>query len=104
MSLSTILAARAARTAGDEPFAPSLFRASSPEDRAALEKLLESGEVHFVYDTLLSQLEELVASRSANRTLTGAELGAAVTAHLAGTPIDEYGIWVFYPWSGRLVR
>ncbi len=28
----------------------------------------------------------------------------AIKLHLGNTPIEHYGVWVFYPWSNRLVH
>lgn len=74
------------------------------EEREALQALLDSGAVRNIHDTLADQLRELAKIRNASRRLTPLESAAAVDEYLHGTPIEEYGVWTFYPWSGRLVH
>lgn len=71
--------------------------------RAAIDPLLASGRVFAVHDTLLEQLEELIETRTAHRKLSPAEKRALAEAYPGG-PLEEYGTWVFYPWSGKLVH
>lgn len=80
------------------------FRLQTLEAQASLQELLESGAVNSIYDTLDSQLRELLKIRNPSRALAPDELEAAVRDHLGTTESDAYGVWVFYPWSGRLVH
>lgn len=48
--------------------------------------------------------EDLLETRHPAYDLTDDETRRLVTPHLAGRPLETYGCWVFYPWSGRLVR
>src|SRR5690606_23769530 len=57
-----------------------------------------------VYDELHGQLKELIKSRHPMRMLSAEETEAAIAAHLAGRPEEDYGVWVYYPWSERLVH
>ncbi len=97
--LTAALNARRAPADEAEAWRPILIPAA---DAAATEALLP--RVDRVHDTLHDQLRELVASRRPDRKLVGAALEDAVAAHLGDTPIEDYGTWVFYPWTRRLVR
>lgn len=79
---------------------PLLF--SLPAQQEALAALLASGEVRAASDTLSSQLEELIDARHP-RGISPAEREAARAALTGGDPA-HFGVWVFYPWSGRLAR
>ncbi len=83
---------------------PVLYRLADVEDRHGLERLLDSGQVRDVYDTIDAQLEELVRSRDPSRSFDAQALAAAKRQQLAEKSEWEYGTWVFYPWSGRLVH
>jgi hypothetical protein len=83
---------------------PEFFDRGQADDRGALAALLGSGLVREVFDTVEEQLRELVRSRDPGQGLTGTALEAAVHAQLAGVDIGDYGVWVWYPWSGRLVH
>lgn len=84
--------------------APMLLRPAVEADRAALSALLASGRVLQVHDRIMDQLRELVRIRTPKRRFTAHELDQAVDQHLAGTLATDHGVWVFYPWSGRLVH
>jgi molybdopterin/thiamine biosynthesis adenylyltransferase/nitroreductase len=66
--------------------------------------LLEREPRTVVFDQLHSQLTELVRSLNPSVRFTKEELDAAAQAHLKGVPAAEYGVWVYYPWSFRLVH
>ena len=87
-----------------ESWEPVHFDASQAAGRAALEELLASDRVRAVSDTLEEQLRELLAGREPARKLPAAEMDERVRAHLAGRALEEYGTWVFFPWSARLVH
>jgi molybdopterin/thiamine biosynthesis adenylyltransferase len=83
---------------------PQLLRPLISNHRKRLEGLLETEPGITVYDQLTSQLESLLRSRHPGRRITPTELRTLVTEHLQGVPPEEYGIWVYYPWSLRLVH
>jgi molybdopterin/thiamine biosynthesis adenylyltransferase/nitroreductase len=85
---------------------PIIFEPSQVEE---LSKLRSGGEVRTVHDTLRDQLLGLMEARNPRlRELPAAErlplFEAEMAAHLGGGTLDEYGVWVFYPWSGELVH
>jgi molybdopterin/thiamine biosynthesis adenylyltransferase len=57
-----------------------------------------------IFDTLRFQLQDLLRSRHPEWRLPPDELARSVDAHLDGASCEEYGAWVHYPWSGRLVH
>lgn len=83
---------------------PHSYSLGDPEQRVALSRLLGSGTVRFIHDTVADQVTELVASRSTARKLASHELQAGVDALLGDRPLEELGCWVHYPWSARLVH
>jgi len=87
-----------------DSYRPVFFRLAQPDDRARLEDLLKREPRVVVHDDLHSQLTELVRSLNPSIKYTKAELDEAAVAHLKGTPSSEYGVWVYYPWSFRLVH
>jgi nitroreductase len=81
---------------------PEFFRL--PADLARLEELLKRNPRVEVHDTLHEQVRELVRSLNPAVRFGREELDAAAVAHLGGTPAHEYGVWVHYPWSHKLVH
>ena len=85
-------------------YKPLLFVPLRERDRAALSVLLASGDVHEVCDTIDLQLEELIRSREPGRWFDESVLEQARRDQLDGVAAWNYGTWVWYPWSGRLVH
>jgi len=103
-SAVTIPAPGPGRAADAEAWRPVLFESQRAQDRRELAALLASGQVREVCDTIEEQLRELVKSREPGRKLAGAELERSVAEQLAGVEPASYGVWAWYPWSGRLVH
>lgn len=102
MSLREQLDRARAASADDVTWQVECFRADVDLERRALETLLASGRVRSVNDTIADQVKELVETR-APRT-PKAELASRVQAQLQGRSLDDYGTWVFFPWSGCLAH
>ena len=86
-------------------YRPQFFRLqASAEDRKSLAALLESGAVYRINDALPEQLRELLKLRYPTKRIAASEYDALIRAHVGPTAMEDYGVWVFYPWSGRLVH
>ncbi|WP_411084753.1 ThiF family adenylyltransferase [Streptomyces sp. cmx-18-6] len=104
-SRMSALAARGVRQDGGHPcWQPELFDLGREQDRVRVQDLLDAGEVREVLDTIEDQLVELVTSREPRLRSSPREVERAVADQLGGTDPQEYGTWVWYPWSGRLVH
>ncbi|MEV8379184.1 ThiF family adenylyltransferase [Kribbella sp. NPDC056861] len=84
----------------DDSWRPALFAAAEYEIRL----LARQDGVTSIHDTVEDQLEELVLARRSGLTPTKAELEEDKAGLTGGRPLAEYGTWVFYPWSGRVVH
>ena len=80
------------------------FRLANQPDADALTQLFHTHPEVTVADVLLAQLQELIRTRHPTRRLQETDLLALVKAHMCGTALAEYGVWVYYPWSARLVH
>jgi molybdopterin/thiamine biosynthesis adenylyltransferase len=87
-----------------ETYRPEFFRLHDPKDRARLNELLKERTGISVHDELHGQLTELVRTLNPSTRFTKDELNVAARAHLGGQDPVRYGVWVFYPWSNRLVH
>lgn len=85
-------------------FQPQFFRLSQPQQEQELAHLLAHHPHIQVFDQLQSQLEELVKSLNPSTAFTNETLQEAVKLHLGHTNPAQYGVWVYYPWSARLVH
>ncbi|AWO02012.1 hypothetical protein DLD77_10060 [Chitinophaga alhagiae] len=83
---------------------PVFYHPGDGDEKAALLQLLRNNPRIRVYDELYSQLRELIKSLNPARALTPEELTVAIERHLNGTPPEDYGVWVYYPWAEKLVH
>ncbi len=85
-------------------YTPLFFRTADPEQATNLERLLVSKPYIQVYDTILSQLQEVIKTDHPSKTLSGAEINEKISERLAGLSSSDYGVWVYYPWNEKLVH
>ncbi|MGZ3754320.1 MAG: Rv1355c family protein [Mucilaginibacter sp.] len=83
---------------------PQLFRLKNAQDKTSFEALLTQGKVSAVHDEIYGQLQELVKSLNPAIKIKKEDYPALVEKHLNGQNIQEYGVWVYYPWSKKLVH
>ncbi len=83
---------------------PVFFRPAISAEMESLEKLIESGEVVFVHDELYGQLHELIKMKTPSVKIKQEDYAGLINNHLAGQSVDNYGVWVYYPWNRRLVH
>lgn len=90
---------------GAEPtsFSPIFFRIKNREEADAFNLAVSDPDLQ-ILDTLQRQLKELLITRNPSVSLSEEEMASAVTSHLNGLGIHEYGVWVLYPWCKRLVH
>ncbi|MET9224550.1 ThiF family adenylyltransferase [Lentzea sp. NPDC003310] len=82
---------------------PVLLTPAVAADRDAITALLDSGQVREVHDSIETQLEELIRSREPWLP-PHEDLTQRRAEQLGGLDPWEYGTWVHYPWSQRLVH
>lgn len=87
-----------------EAWRPRFFRLAKRDDRQELMNLLDEHADTVVHDALMDQLIDLLKTRSPSLHLSDNAARELVQPHLGGVRPDEYGVWVYYPWSRRLVH
>jgi molybdopterin/thiamine biosynthesis adenylyltransferase len=82
-------------------FSPEFFRLSITEDKQRFYDLVKAESI-FLSDEIHDQVKELVKSR--NPSLRLDDYSELVAKHFGDQPREEYGVWVYYPWSRRMVH
>lgn len=85
-------------------YKPEFYNIRTDEGRNGLEALVASNEGLFVHDEIYGQLKELIKSLHPTIKISQDEYPKYIERHLNGVDIEEYGVWVYYPWSNRLVH
>lgn len=85
-------------------YKPVVYKFSEKDAPANFDALLASGQVVSASDSIYEQLRELMKHRHPDVKLTEERYRELIDIHLDGRSQEEYGAWVFYPWSGRLVH
>ena len=70
----------------------------------ALSELLENNPTINILDEISGQLEELLKLKNPKKKFTTNELNHQIENHLNNIPLQEYGVWVYYPWLNKLIH
>ncbi|WP_316812391.1 Rv1355c family protein [Pedobacter heparinus] len=81
---------------------PLLLNTKNSTEKQKLADLLINNINIQVFDTIQAQIEELI--KCLKPGIQSAELKKLVENHIGHTPLEDYGIWVYYPWSEKLVH
>lgn len=85
-------------------YKPLFLRRDDVSEKQALDTLIESDQVSFIHDEIYGQLQELITMKSPSQRIKAEEYEDLINKHLAGRDINNYGVWVYYPWTRRLVH
>jgi hypothetical protein len=88
----------------DDVFNVEFYRLSNEDDKQKLNDLLNTQGCITIHDELLGQLEELVKSQNPKTIFTKESLKESAIKYIGNTPFEEYGVWVYYPWSNKLIH
>lgn len=96
-----ILDSRKKREDNSKVFLPEFY--TLPHDEQKLHALLKNNESIDVYDSIESQAKELIECRNP-KVMDADKLNAALEQWRNGRPWNEIGVWVYYPWSKKLIH
>ena len=93
----------AVAVADTERWLPLIFDRSLAQDREEMDALVAAGHAPFVHDMIEAQVADLIRTRNPRLPLTDAD-SLVRAAEVIGGNARDYGRWVWFPWSGRLVH
>ncbi|MBC7450183.1 MAG: ThiF family adenylyltransferase, partial [Cytophagales bacterium] len=92
------------KSAGDNVHKPLFFRIYNQPEKELFEHALEhTPGIHF-HDEITSQLRELIRSLNPSVSFSEEIYSQYIQKHLNEVSVHEYGVWVYYPWSNRMVH
>jgi hypothetical protein len=83
---------------------PQILRLNAKADKDIFDRLFADGKVSFIHDNILGQLRELIKCSNPSIKIEEDEYPKLIDEKIGGTDINHYGVWVYYPWSQRLVH
>lgn len=87
-----------------QEYKPVFYRLSNSNDEASFRKLLDTNTGLQIHDEIVGQVEELIKSLNPKTIYTKEKLTEDAKKHFGITPMEKYGVWVYYKWSNKLVH
>ena len=84
-------------------YKPLFYRINNLSEQEKFNDLLLVPGV-IIVDYILDQIKELIKYKTPSKKFTNEELETEAKNHIGKLSINEYGVWVYYPWSNRLVH
>lgn len=94
---------RAQNTEKATLYRPSFFRLNNTVDYERFSELISQPYI-IVADFIDDQVKELIKSKHPQHKFAVSELREAVNKHFGAISPQMFGVWVYYPWSNRLVH
>ncbi len=86
-----------------EIWCPEILDYRSSTDAKRIKYLQCQSDI-LIYDQIKKQLVDYIWSLDPSRKLSVEEAANEIPSIIEQIPLEEYGNWVFYPWSRRLVH
>lgn len=87
----------------DLDWEPHFIDPRTPEGKKQLAEFSQDVSVQ-IHDTIFAQVGEMLKSRFPRKKLKDESLKKAINDFFENVIAEEYGMWVYYPWSRRLVH
>lgn len=84
-------------------YKPQFFRIYNPLDADHFNLLISDPDL-VIHDAIQHQLAELIRMRHPTLPLGMEHINEYIQAHICKLGLHEYGVWVLFPWSKRLVH
>ena len=84
-------------------FKPLFYRLFKEKDLEGFKELLANPGITVV-DYMEDQIKELIKYKTPSKKFSNSELEVETKKYIGNSDINTYGVWVYYPWSNRLVH
>ncbi len=85
-------------------YKPFFYDIKKNKEKKELTALLEKKESLEVLDEIESQLKELIKLKYPQKKLSEEESKDLIKNHLGEMSLEEYGVWVYYPWLNKVIH
>lgn len=87
----------------DSVYQAQIFRLDNDSEKQSFYVLFNDPYAR-VCDEIYNQLKELIKANNPSIKIKAEEYDEYINNHLTGRNINEYGVWVYYPWNKTLVH
>ena len=84
-------------------YLPVILKLNNPSDKKTYNDLIAKKSIR-IHDEIYSQLQELIKCQNPSKKIKTEEYKEYITNHLQQKDINDYGVWVYYPWNERIVH
>lgn len=85
-------------------FLPKFFRLTDEKSIQELNDFVKNDPNIIIIDDITSQLQELIKCLNPSRKIKSEEYPELISTFLNGRDLDTFGVWVYYPWSNKLIH
>lgn len=85
-------------------YKPLFFSTKNADETKSLAALIGEQGNFMICDTIVLQLTELIKIKHPDQKLTKIQIENLIQEHLDGIALNDYGVWVYYPWLNKLVH
>lgn len=85
-------------------YKPIIYNLANPQEKENYKNLLKENLNIQVYDEIEGQLRELIKAENPSIKLNDIDCFNEIKKRTNNIELSEYGIWVYYPWSYRIVH
>jgi hypothetical protein len=85
-------------------FLPIIFNPKVENDLLALNKLKVTNPNLIIHNEINSQIVDLIKCNNPSINFKVTKIEAYFDAILNGNSIDDFGVWVYYPWNNNLIH
>ena len=85
-------------------YVPFFFNLNDELSKKKISNLLKVNSSLIIHNEIYGQLEELIKLKNPKNKFTSDELNKEIKTHLGNTSIQDYGVWVYYPWLNKIVH
>lgn len=83
---------------------PVIYDLTNFKDKDDYVSLLKENSKLQIYDEIEGQLKELIKAENPSIKLNDSDYSVEIQKRINNIPLTNYGVWVYYPWSNRIVH
>ncbi len=84
-------------------YTPTILRLNNSSDKKIYDDLIYKGNIK-IHNEIYGQLQELIKCQNPSIRIKPEDYAGYISKHLKEVDINNYGVWIYYPWNEKLVH